>query len=172
MPTAKITALFYNYVDEDGRGVSLSQGEEAELSDKEFERGEKLGAFEGTEIDPRRRGTDQSNFVDDRDPEDTETAVPPENGGEEPPEDYDPDNPDGEDDEEAERAEGSVRPLDDPGSAAPADKPLPTGADYESKSKGQLEETAKLRGVDVEGSGAGGSVTKADLVRALEDDDT
>lgn len=46
-----------------------------------------------------------------------------------------------------------------------------TGGGYSSQSKSDLEAEADKRGLDVEGSGANGNVTKDDLVAALEADD-
>jgi hypothetical protein len=77
---------FVNYRDKDNRGRTANPGDDLDLSklgDGEEERIEAAGGFADTEIPLTRRGSDMDGhtIVDDRDPEDTDTPVPAENGG-------------------------------------------------------------------------------------------
>lgn len=151
MPTGTVShkVLFVSYVDEDGIPQTASPGDEISVSDKEYDRIANVGGFKGTEADPQRVGTDATDFVDTRDPEDTspEAAVPVENGG----------------------AQALVQ--DDTGVLSPLDDADRGGSDYAGQKKAELEELADARGLTVSGTGANDAVTRDDLVKALEEDD-
>jgi hypothetical protein len=141
--TRKISnkVVFVNYRDKKDRGRDIGPGQELDVStlaDGEEQRLENAGAFADSPLALERRGSDMDGhtFVDDREPDDAETPVPPENGG--------------------------VRPLDDEESDY---------SDSKTYSKSDLEDLAQSRGLEVEGTGANGAVTRKDLEQALVDDD-
>lgn len=143
--TVSSKVQFVNYVTEDGVGLSADPGQEIEVSSLgkgELERIEQAGGWEGSPLDLTRVGTDM----------DGNTVVDDRD-----PEDTSPDAavPPG---------NGGVLPLDDEVS------------DYEAQSKSDLEDEVERRNasgrvVEPAGTGANEAVTKADLVKALAEDD-
>lgn len=77
---------FVNYVNKDNVGLSADPGDEidvSKLADGEEARIEAAGGFADAPLDLTRVGSDMDGrtIVDDREPTDVDTPVPPENGG-------------------------------------------------------------------------------------------
>lgn len=84
--TISKNVVFVSYRTQKNGGGVAYPGDELDLSllaDGEEQRLEDAGGFADTPLPLTRRGTDNDGHstVDDREPTDTETPVPPENGG-------------------------------------------------------------------------------------------